>query len=123
MSWTHAVVCLPNTFLQALSKLLPEGDEQDNATDGKNDSGGGVADRRAYRSPSFEVHRSFALIPMAAFSMENWPVLDDTMREELIQLQDTHQIVSIPAYESSGELPCHNHFRVFVIHVTYLRFC
>ena len=53
--------------------------------------------------------------------MKNWPVLDDAMREELIQLQDTHQIVSIPAYESSGELPSHNHF-VFVIHMTYLRF-
>ena len=38
---------------------------------------------------------------MAAFSMENWPVLDDAMREELIQLQDTHRIVPIPAYESS----------------------
>ena len=40
--WTHGVVCLPDTFLHALSKPLPEGDEQDDATDGENGSGGGV---------------------------------------------------------------------------------
>ena len=43
----HGVVCLPDTFPQVSSKPLPEGDEQDNATDGENGSGG-AADRRAY---------------------------------------------------------------------------
>ena len=65
VSWTHAVVCLPNTFPQALSKLLPEGDEEDNATDGENGSGGGVADRRAYllHSKSTGVSLSFPWQP------------------------------------------------------------
>ena len=36
------MVFLPDTFLHALSKPLPEGNKQDNVTDGENGRGGGV---------------------------------------------------------------------------------
>ena len=41
---------------------------------------------------------------MTAFSIEKWPVADDATREELMELQETHQIVPVPAYGTDKQL-------------------